>query len=343
MSIPTSVCNNLHIVDFDPTHSTFLGYLGAKRYTALRQDSTKPCLARWKIISERVQEIINQMAKQNGSSHPTPKEDKNIKIVLSWDDGASASPLEKTMVIPYTYLFHARELPPQFHLKNEKDPRLHSKQFLREASKWAIQKIYKDLELPIPEINLQFLETGISSMKEYLLLSLKPQHYKQAIDFVLSHEVGHLYDRFYRPSPPPSNWKSKAISALSLPLIGGAFNKYGTEGAVITAISLLYAAALGVKLKERLLKPPENHYKKYVREESYQYLNEQSADKLALRAFPENARGGIHFFETLAKLQKLNCPDLLPEELDPDHPTPAERIHFLRSSGKALPPIFKPF
>lgn len=327
------VNTNLYVANFNANHSIDNDYLDPKPYAAHGQTPSRVCLVRWKTISERVQQIINEIAKKNGFKNPTPHKDSKIQIVLTWNSHPSADRVKKSICIPYTYLFHARELPPQFHHRSENDPRLYSKPFLRKATKWAIQKVHKDLELPIPAINEQTLKCGVSLMQEHLLLSVNPQLYKQAIDFSICHEVGHVYDYFYKPLSSPSTWKSKTIVLLSLSLIGGVTCRYGLFYGITTSYCLHLTSGFIIKHKEKLFSQTRLIEKqdKCEPKKSYTYLEEQIADELAIRAFPENALGAIHYFRIFEKIQKLNHLDLSPEEVDSDHPTPGERIQFIRS------------
>lgn len=254
-----------------------------------------PACIRFRKISERVQAIFIKMVRQNGSYRRIHKRKPNIKITLEWSSKPAASRSEPMIYVPYIYLLGAKELPKQYWIRQANDPRIHSKQFLADATKWAIRKVHRELRLSLPQFEEEYLEKCLQLMQHHLLLSFcHPKLYDRAIDFVLAHEVAHVYVSQYQ--------------RVSLDIDGWSFFRFFRGS--IGKDSNLVLDYESIMLKHR--------------------LEEKKVDILAIRAVPEDIKGAIHFFQIADRLHQLKYPQLPYGDIHHKHPTPMERIEYLK-------------
>jgi hypothetical protein len=238
---------------------------------------------------------------------------------------------QNTIKLPTWFLFKYEDIPAGFRVASLDDPRLLESHFLNELAAW---------------MNEKFREAGLSSvirpadhgtLQRVIGLMRDCDLYEKSRDFTLGHELAHLNHTQVKERILQALYLQESVSAAGI--VGGIFLLCVALSIIpfvhLTVTLIVAGVAISVSIAAIVFwlnkaTPPAS---------ISSVEEEREADMDALNTLQE-ARGGIHYFETLRQ-QNLAVRQSNPDQRrvidengnnlrDKKHPTLTERIAYIR-------------
>lgn len=188
---------------------------------------------------------------------------------------------DKRICYNYFFLIEPEDFPEEFRLTNENDPRLYNNKYLNQFSELIKNKLGME-KLTINEIDR-------SVLRIILKLLSNPEKCKLAKEFLLAHEISHLfYQHRISFNADSQKWRlAKRVTSIAIGILSGVM-------VMKITISYLLGTACGISIFGITL-----FALNILQECSISRKQEKEADlKASELVGPE---GGIYFFETMRK------------------------------------------
>jgi hypothetical protein len=286
----------------------------------------------WTSRHEEMQNRIREVARRMGmSNHATIPLIRNPDCVVGFgmhSDGVG-------VCVPDLMMIKPQDVPPHLRLGTMHDPRLQDNRYIEEVTDWV--KRHLGINQPLNASPLMIKYT----IKQFLKYLSNPDLAERGIDFVIHHEVAHLY---YQHHDKRSLFCDKMIRLsllLKVCVVGFICAALGIAFPGSSYLFTLRLAGSVIGMKKSSDAFQRHHRKKVCR------AQEKEADLLAAR-ISGNGKGGAYRFERyrLDQLALRNHPALgfwgrrLAQKLidergnnlqDYDHPPLTERIEYLNA------------
>jgi peptidase M48-like protein len=263
------------------------------------------------------QSKINQIAKKIYA----PNSSVPIRLWINPDILSLPETVRQSISLPYLFLIKTSDIPEEFRISGLSDPRLQSDDFIQKVADWTYKFFGKQVKKPLTLLEKE-------TLKIFLLYIQDPEQSENAKEFVLAHEIGHLFHQHGEGAPELFSLATlfKATSLILLVSLATLLCPVQFLWAVLGISAALTAGFVMLLIREM------------HRSRSF----EKEADLVAAKFSERARRGGIYLFETFIKGQKqsrdrhmglrfLFSADGNNRALYFTHPSETERIGYLKA------------
>jgi hypothetical protein len=250
-----------------------------------------------------------------------------LQLSASLNKSIVAVPSARTSIIhiPYLFLIKTEDLPAQLRLNGWDDPRLESDEYLEQAARWT----KRFLGLEREKLDLMKKE----ALKIFLKFINDPELSEKAKEFILNHEIAHIFYDHRSYANIQSNIRHSLRSKKTLTAMGLI---------ILTSLCLFARTSLSpyLILPSRTTIFVSLLAMQVISQIRLSHKEERGADLLAAKISKDIAQGGAYLFKVFKEHQKkarhrhpflrlVYSPSGNNRALYFTHPSEKERLHYL--------------